>query len=269
MNRGSFVERYGPWAIVTGASDGIGQAFAEELAALGINAVLVARRADRLHRLADDIGQKHHVETRVIAGDLGTAQGKRSVEEGTRDLDVGLLVAAAGFGTSGPLLSANLDSERNMLEVNCLAVLEQSMVFGRRFAKRGRGGIVLMGSLLGWQGVPGAAHYAATKAYVQSLAEGLQRELAPSNVDVLASAPGPVNSGFAGRADMRMGKAETPAEVARGSIRALGRRATVIPGTLAKALTYSLLVLPRSLRVRILAGVMGSMTRHQSACSPL
>ena len=111
----------------------------------------------------------------------------------------------------------------------------------------------------------GTAHYAATKAYVQSLAEGLHRELALSNVDVLASAPGPVNSGFAGRADMRMGNADTPATVAKASLQALGRRATVIPGALGEFLSYSLSSLPRFLRVRILTGVMASMTRHQSA----
>jgi len=156
-----------------------------------------------------------------------------------------------------------------MLDVNCFAVLEQSVVFGQRFAKRGRGGIVLMASLLGWQGVSGAAHYAATKAYVQSLAEGLHRELGPLNVDVLVSAPGPVNSGFAGRADMRMGNADTPATVAKASLQALGRKTTVIPGALGKFLSYSLLALPRFLRVRILTAVMGSMTRHRTAYSSL
>lgn len=154
-----------------------------------------------------------------------------------------------------------------MLNVNCFAVLEQSVVFGQRFAKRGRGGIILMASLLGWQGVSGAAHYAATKTYVQSLAEGLHRELASKNVDVLASAPGPVNSGFAGRANMRMGNADTPAAVAKASVQALGRKTTVIPGALGKFLSYSLLSLPRLLRVRILTAVMGSMTRHQTSYS--
>jgi len=265
MNRQSFVQKYGPWAVVTGASEGIGRAFAEELAPLGMNLILVARRGDRLQQLADAIRQKHGVETRIIAADLSVAEGRNEMIDKTSDLDVGLLVAAAGFGTSGSLLAANLEAERNMLEVNCFAVLEQSTVFGQRFAKRGRGGIILMASLLGWQGVSGAAHYAATKAYVQSLAEGLHRELAPSNVDVLASAPGPVNSGFASRADMRMGFADTPRAVAKASLQALGRKATVIPGALGKFLSYSLLSLPRFLRVRILTSVMGSMTRHQSA----
>ena len=123
--------------------------------------------------------------------------------------------------------------------------------------------MILMASLLGWQGVPGSAHYAATKAYVLSLAEGLHRELAPQNVQVLASAPGPVNSGFANRADMRMGSADTPTTVARASLAALGRGATVVPGALGKVLSYSLAPLPRFARTRILAGVMAGMTGHQ------
>lgn len=269
MNRKEFVEKYGPWAVVTGASDGIGQAFTEELAALGMNLVAVARRDGRLQQLAGELRRKHKVQTLVVAADLSTAGGRAAVVHDTRDLDVGLLVAAAGFGTSGALLDASLETERNMLEVNCLAVLEQSMVFGQRFVERGRGGMILVASLLGWQGVAGAAHYAATKAYVQSLAEGLHRELAAFNIDVLASAPGPVNSGFGGRADMRMGKADTPATVAKASLQALGKKATVIPGTLGKFLSYSVLSLPRFLRVRILTGVMQSMTKHQSAYSTL
>jgi uncharacterized protein len=213
--------------------------------------------------LRGEIKKRHTVETRVIPADLSAPAGRTTVEHETRHLDVGLLVAGAGFGTSGSILSADLRVERNMLEVNCLAVLEQSVSFGQRFTKRGRGGIILMASLLAWQGVPGAAHYAATKAYVQSLAEGLHQELKPKNVDVLASAPGPVNSGFAGRADMKLGSADTPASVAKGSLQVLGRKATVIPGVLGKFLTYSLLPLPRVFRVRILSSVMASMTRHR------
>ena len=130
---------------------------------------------------------------------------------------------------------------------------------------RKRSGMILMASLVGWQGTPQAAHYAATKAYVQSLAEAMRVEFKKLNIDVLASAPGPVHSGFADRADMRMGAAITPDTVARASLRALGRTGTVIPGGLSKLLTYSLLPLPRTLRARILAQVMGGMTKHQNA----
>jgi len=264
MNQQRFLNKYGPWAVVTGASDGIGLAFSEALAAIGTHLVLVARRPDRLFALSSDLTSKYGTETVVIPADLSTPEGLAAVDEGTAHLDVGLLVAAAGYGTSGPLLGADLIREHNMLELNCFALLHQAVVFGNRLTKRKRGGIIFMSSLVGWQGVPQSAHYAATKAYVQSLAEALRFELKPQGVDVLASAPGPVHSGFAARADMRMGAATSPALVAKASIAALGRKGTALPGGLTKLLTYSLLPLPRSIRTAILAKVMGGMTRHQT-----
>jgi len=151
-----------------------------------------------------------------------------------------------------------------MLQVNCYALLALSVHFGRRFAKRGRGGMILMSSLVGWQGTPFAAHYAATKAYVQSLAEAMHAELKGSGVDVLASAPGPVNSGFAARANMRMGAAAMPADVAKASLSALGRSRTVVPGLLSKVFTSSLVLLPRAARIRVMGQIMRSMTKHQT-----
>ena len=125
--------------------------------------------------------------------------------------------------------------------------------------------MILLASLVGWQGVPRTAHYAATKAYVQSLAEALRIELKPKGVDVLSCAPGPVRSGFAARADMVMGAAVTPDVVAREALNSLGRKGTVVPGGLSKLLTYALTPLRRFLRSLILAQVMGEMTKHQGA----
>jgi hypothetical protein len=124
-----------------------------------------------------------------------------------------------------------------------------------------------MSSLVGFQGVPRAAHYAATKAYVQSLAEGLHHELMPLGVDVLASAPGPVHSGFAGSANMQMGLAQRPQDVVAATLTALGRRATVRPGWLSKVLEWSLKPLPRWGRVRMMGVVMGGMTRSPAPAS--
>ena len=256
-------ERYGPWAVVTGASDGIGRAFAVEVAKAGLHAVLIARRQDRLEILARELEASHGIKTLVVTCDLSTPAGRDAVISATTDLDVGLLVAAAGFGTSGPVLHADLEKERVMLDVNCYALLAHCIHFGQRFAARGRGGIILMSSLVGWQGTPWAAHYAATKAYVQALAEAMHVELKPSGVDVLASAPGPVHSGFATQSDMRMGAAAAPAEVAKDSLAALGNQTTVVPGFLSKLLTYSLATLPRTLRTRVMGSVMHGMTKHQ------
>lgn len=256
--------RYGPWAVVTGASEGIGRAIAQELAVAGLNLVLVARRADVLAALGKELAAAHGVETAVVAVDLAQSAGVTELLARTDELDVGLLVAAAGFGTAGRFLDNDLAVELDMLDVNCRAVVALGYHFGRRFVARKRGGLVFLSSLVAFQGAPRAAHYAATKAYVQTLAEGLGAELAPFGVDVLASAPGPVQSGFAARADMRMSQAADPRAVARGTLGALGRRGTVRPGGLAKLLGWSLATLPRWARVRVMTLIMGGMTAHRA-----
>lgn len=257
-------QRYGPWALVTGASDGIGRALAFRLAEAGLNLVLAARRREVLESLAEELQRAHPIGALALPVDLALRAGVNELVARTRDLDVGLLAAAAGFGTSGPFAESDLESELAMIDVNCRAVAALCHVFAGRFARRGRGGLVLLSSLVAFQGVPRAANYAATKAYVQSLAEGLRLELAPRGVDVLASAPGPVHSGFAARASMTMGFAQSPREVAAATLAALGRRGTVRPGWLAKALEWSLKPLPRWGRVRMMGVVMGGMTRRQS-----
>jgi short-subunit dehydrogenase len=259
-----FALRYGPWAVVTGASDGIGRGLAGELAAAGLNLVLVARREAELAQLATGLAGRFAVKTQVVAADLARPEGLVRVETSTRDLDVGLLVAAAGFGTSGFFLDADPAAETDLLDLNCRAVLGQSLHFGRRFIRRGRGGLILFGSLVGFQGAPMAAHYAASKAYVQTLGEALHVELAPCGVDVLVSAPGPVHSGFAARARIQMGAAETPTTVARATLGALGRKMTVTPGALSKFLTWSLMTAPRSLRTRIMGKIMNGMTQGRA-----
>jgi hypothetical protein len=256
--------QYGPWAMVTGASDGIGREFARELAQGGLNLILVARRRPLLQQLADELTRQHRIETQVIAADLTHDADVERVIVATKDTDVGLLVASAGFGTSGAFIGSNLEQELNMLTVNCRAVLMMTHHYGQAFARRQRGGIILLGSLVGFQGVPNAAHYAATKAYIQSLAEGLHVELSPLNVDVLAVAPGPIDSGFAARANMQMQLSAKPDTVAAEALAALGRSTTVRPGRISKMLELALTLLPRSRRVHMMGRIMGDMTRHQT-----
>jgi short-subunit dehydrogenase len=254
-------QKYGPWAVVTGASDGIGRAMAVLLAEAGFNLALVARRGDLLSALSADLIKRFAVETLVLATDLTQPGAVDGVLHATDQLEIGLLVASAGFGSAGRFLDLSLDSELNMLDLNCRTVLAMSHHYGRRFAKQGRGGLILVSSLLAFQGVPFSAHYAATKAYVQTLAEGLHRELAPLGVDVLASAPGPINTGFAARASMQMGTALQPEVVARETLGALGRKITVRPGWLSKLLESGLSVLPRNGRSWVMGRVMKGMSQ--------
>lgn len=259
----SFLHRYGPWAVVTGASDGIGAAFAAELAAKGLNLVLVARRAERLHALSQELTRRYPIAVRVLPADLASKSSASALLAATADLDVGLLVAAAGFGSSGPALQTHDATEAELVEVNCAAVLQQSLHFGRRLADRRRGGIVLLSSVLAFQGTPYSANYAASKAYIQALAEGLGEELRGAGVDVLSVAPGPIASGFAARAQMQLGQTMTPAVVARVSLAALGKQRTVRPGWLSKVLGWGLSTAPRFLRVRIIGSIMKGMTSQQ------
>ncbi|MFW2357209.1 SDR family NAD(P)-dependent oxidoreductase [Hydrogenophaga sp.] len=251
------------WAVVTGASEGIGRAFAQALAARGYSLVLVARRGPLLVALANELKGAYGTECPVFEADLARPGSIASLVMATCRLDVDMLVAAAGFGTSGDLLDAPLEAELGMLDLNCSSVLALCWHFGQRFRQRGGGNIVLMSSLLAFHGVPRAAHYAATKAYVQTLAEGLRVELAPYGIDVIASAPGPVATGFALRANLKMSRALDPQVVARQTLHALGRKTTVRPGWLSKLLGWSLAILPRWGQVRVITQVMKGMTAHQ------
>jgi short-subunit dehydrogenase len=249
----------GPWAVVTGASSGIGRALATDLAQANINLVLVGRDVTELDRLAAELSKECGVECRVVMFDLSEENCIEVLQRSTDDLDVGLLIASAGFGTSGAFLNNPIDPELEMLNVNCRALMALSWHFGRRLAQRGSGGLVLMGSIVGFQGTPWAAHYSATKAYVQVFAEGLERELRTQGVDVLAVAPGPTNTGFASRANMKNGKSMDPSGIAPEILNSLGRKSTVLPGFLSKLLVYSMLPLPRWARIAIMGKVMRGM----------
>ncbi|WP_392544410.1 SDR family NAD(P)-dependent oxidoreductase [Oryzobacter telluris] len=258
--RRRFTHRFGPTAVVTGASSGIGRAIAVELGGRGMDLVLVARREPLLDALAAELRTQHGVAVDVLPLDLTDATAATTLLERTAHHDVGLYVAAAGFGTSGPFLEADLDKEVEMLRLNTEAVMTTTHGFARRMAARGSGGIVLLSSVVAFQGVPRAAHYAATKAYVQTFAEGLRPELRAQGVELVAVAPGPVHSGFAERSGMTITRAVTARAVAAPALDALGRRGVVAPGTLSRVLTAVLSPLPRRVRTTIMAGVMKGMT---------
>lgn len=267
----TYLRRYGPTAVVTGATDGIGRAMAFDLARRGFSLLLVARRSTVLDDVAALLRDAHRVDVSTVALDLSDPLSWRRLLDVTAEIDVGLLVAAAGFGTSGDFLDADTTVEVQMVNVNSAAVVALARGFGRRMTERGSGGLVLLSSIVAFQGVPRSATYAATKGFVQTFAEGIAPELRPRGIDVIAVAPGPVRSGFADRADMRMGRALTPNEVAKPALDALGRRSTVAPGALSRVMSAALAPLPRRGRVAVMTRVMGAMTAHlahSSAGSP-
>lgn len=257
------LQKYGSWAVVTGASSGIGRELTERLAEAGFKLVITARRADTLHELAQHLQTTFQTQVKVVVADMATPEGISQLIQSTHGLPVGMLVVSAGYGTSGLFTDTSLHAELNMIQVNCEALLSLTHHYSQQFVQQKRGGIILMSSMVAFQGVPYAANYAATKAYVQSLAEGLAVELAPYGVDILAAAPGPVESGFGQRAHMKMSLFLTPKQVGIPILKALGRRTTVLPGLLTKILVYALRTVPRWGKVRIMATIMRGMTQHQ------
>ncbi|MGB5821772.1 MAG: SDR family NAD(P)-dependent oxidoreductase [Saonia sp.] len=255
--------KYGPWALITGASSGIGKELAEQLAGAGIHLVLTARRKNTLDELASILEAKYGVRTKNIVADLSTMEGVYKLTEDIGKLKIGCFIASAGFGTSGYFINGNLTSELDMVQVNCVTLMMLTHYFSRKFAEQGNGGIILMSSIVGFQGVPNAAHYGATKAYVQSLAEGIYHELKPYGVDVLAAAPGPVNTRFAARAHMNMKNALKPSDIGIPILKALGGKSTAFPGKLTKLLIFGLRTVPRWGKIRIMKMVMDGMTKHR------
>lgn len=194
MNVKDFRDRYGPVALVTGASSGIGKAFAAALAARGLDLVLVARRLDRLDALADRLRQDHGVDVSSLQIDLTDPTAARQMLERTAALDVGLVISNAGFGMKGEHAGNDPRAMNDMLMVNCNVPLQLTHGFIPRLRARGRGGLVLTSSVEGLIGCPYSTAYAASKALVNSLGEGLWAELKPEGIDVLTLCPGATES---------------------------------------------------------------------------
>ncbi|MCY4425481.1 MAG: SDR family NAD(P)-dependent oxidoreductase, partial [Halieaceae bacterium] len=189
IDKDNFFQCYGPAAVVTGASSGIGEAFAHILAAMNFDVFLVARRRDRLAALASELTSVHDVAAHICVADLGTAGGLEDLLKICRGKDIGLLISNAGFGMKGPHETNDPDTMNRMLAINCVAPMQLCRRLIPQLKKRGRGGIIITSSVESLMGFPYSAPYAASKAFATSLAEGLWGELSPSGIDVLALCP--------------------------------------------------------------------------------
>ncbi|MDJ0848369.1 MAG: SDR family NAD(P)-dependent oxidoreductase [Myxococcota bacterium] len=257
-----FRSRYGPWAVVAGASEGLGAAFATQLAERELNVLLVARRAERLRELAAEIERTHGVETRALAVDLADDGACAAIGEAAAGLEVGLLVYNAALSVVGPFFAAPLERHLAELDVNCRRPLELAYRLGAPMCERGRGGIVLMASLAGAQGSPRIAHYGATKAWNRVLAEGLWGELREHGVDVMACCAGATRTPryLADRpGDRRSPVPEMePEDVAREALSELGHTPSMIPGRVNRVVSQ---LMQRLLPRRTAIELMGRASR--------
>lgn len=252
------------WVLITGASSGFGEEFARQYAEQGHSLVLVARRLDRLQKLAETLRRQYRIEIVVEPVDLSdiaaVTQLHRRLHE--RGMAIDILINNAGHGLQGPFVDGPLDATLAMVQLDVASLTAVTHVFAQDMRARRRGKILLVASLLAYQGVQNFAVYAAAKAYVLRLGEALHRELKRDGVTVTTLCPGVSDTGFVAAAQMKLtpalkGLMMQPAPVVRAGIRALqDGRISVVPGWANQALVILTWATPRWLHQAFLSRAM-------------
>lgn len=228
---GSLPDRYGAWAVVAGASEGLGAAFAAELAARGMNLVLVARRGRLLADLATELTDAHGIEVRCIVADLADSAFAGQLATAAAGLDVGIVVYNAAFTPMGPFLELPEPEVAQAVDVNVRGPMLAVRALAPAMCERGRGAVVLMSSLSGLQGTPHISVYAASKAFNINLAESLWYELRSRGIDVVACCAGAMPTpGYEKNFGKKVPGMLSPQEAARQTLDALDRGPRFVPG---------------------------------------
>ncbi len=235
------------WAVITGASGGLGKAFAERMARDGLDLVLAARSGSVMEATADGLRRSYGAEVVVVPCDLATTEGRAALVDATAGLDVGVLVNNAGFGTVGEFAVADPERMTEEISLNCLAVAMLARAYAPAMVERGRGAIINVASTAAFQPLPSMAVYAATKAFVLSLSQALWDELRPHGVSVLGLCPGATETAFFAAAgdDGLLTRRRTPEQVIDTCFDALRQgKPSVIDGPLNAVMAMTAKVAP-------------------------
>jgi short-subunit dehydrogenase len=229
--------RFGPWAVVTGASSGIGAEFARRVAQAGINLVLVSRRSERLQEVGRRLAEAHGIEYRVVVADLSASGATGTVTEATADLDVGLLISNAGTGRPGNFLAFEEAELRGIAELNAISHMVLTNHYGRRMAARGKGGVIMISAMGADFGIPYSAKEAATKALVTVLGRGINPEFKRCGLNLTVLVVSPTDTPVfetlgVSRSDMPIKPLKVQQCVDEGLRALLANRATHMPGQL-------------------------------------
>src|SRR2546421_12363657 len=250
--------------LITGASSGIGEAFARKLATQGHDLLLVARSEDKLIALCNELGRSQNIRAQYVAIDLSErdAPARLLAETVKRNLEIDLLINNAGFGSMGNFAKLDLELELKMIDLNVRSLVELTHRFLQPMRERKRGSIINVASTAGFQGVPFMATYAATKAFVLSFSEALWEENRPHGIHIMALCPGVTDTNFfeAARGHKPPARiSQTPEEVVETALRGLGRgKSHVISGWTNFLMTQSERLAPRSLVTRLAGRMMRS-----------
>lgn len=246
-----FAQTYGPWALVTGASSGLGECYARALAQRGLHLIVTARREERLRTLAEELRTEHGVHVDTVAADLLKPDALGPIEQAIEDRELGLIVCNAGFGASGRFHELDRERQIDMVRLNCEAPVRLLHALCPALIQRGRGGVIMLASTASFQCTPWMSVYGASKAFDLHLAEGLTVELGAHGIDVLSVCPGHTATEFhqvAGVEKAAVGGAPAdPVEVVEQSLRKLGRQMTWTHGRRNRWMGFSTRLVPRSI----------------------
>jgi len=256
-----FKQRYGTWALIAGASEGLGACYAEQLAERGLSLVLVARRMEQLTALQHDLTQKYGVQVKTLALDLLEMSSTETIIENTNGLEIGLLIFNAAFSRVGAFHQHTIEEHLREVEINVRIPLVLIHHFSKAMLERKRGGILLMSSLSAFQGSAYISTYAAGKAFQILLAEGLWEEWRSQNVDALVCVAGAIRTPTYLASKPRRERATMePADVAREALSALGKQPYVIPGIGNKMASFFMRhLLPRTWTIRLMGKILRDM----------
>jgi short-subunit dehydrogenase len=262
-----FRSQYGPRALIAGAAVGLGAEYARQIAALGLDLVLLDRDGEALRATADEIHSRHGVQTVPVAVELARTDLVDVLRAQGADANIGLLVYNAAVGTVAPFLELRPAQCDAMVDVNCRAPLRLVHALAPAMVRRGHGGVILMSSLAGNVGSAQLAVYAASKAFTLVLADALWAELHPQGVDVLAVQPGSTRTpGFLSSQpagdDMRGLPVMEPADVVREALAALGGEPNIVPGELNRQSAALLAGLPRRDAIEFVSAITRHLVRN-------
>jgi len=255
-------DRYGEWALVTGASSGLGAEFVRQLAEKKMNIILLARREELMNILAEEVHSRFGVDTLVISQDLTQLTNPDKLLEKIGDREVGLLVNNAGYGMIGNFHTRNGNRQSQMVYLNCVVPVQLTQVFLPAMVERGKGGLIFLASTAGYQATPYFSAYGASKGFNLLLGEALWGEYHNRGVDVLALSPGFTETGFqkvAGTKSTKSVSVAGPVEVVSLALESLGKAPSVIHGKRNRFMAFSQRFTPRKLVIKVTGALMKRM----------
>ncbi len=258
---------HGMNALVTGASSGLGEEVAKQLAGQGCNLILVARSEDKMNRLAESLRQRHEVQVTVIAADLSSAGAVQRLiaDVKSRGINVDCLVNNAGLGHFENFLDSPVERQLEQIDVNVSSVVALTHAFTPAMVATRRGGVINLASNAAFQPLPGADVYAASKAFVLLFSQSLAYELEKSNVRVTVACPGPVATAFFADKNPKLQpkQMDQPGAIVSEILRAFAKRKkVVVPGKIMLRLgAFGVRFMPRNLVLRISAGIVKQLNQ--------